>query len=74
MTELTFVQHFRQDTWDPLIYHSVAIANEYELPECFCESDIVIDIGAHIGSFTYAVSNGVQVTFLPWKLIQETIK
>ena len=55
MTELTFVQHFRQDTWDPLIYHSVAIANEYELPECFCESDIVIDIGAHIGSFTYAV-------------------
>lgn len=55
MTEATFVKNFRSDTWDNNIYYSVAIANEYDLPESFSETDIVIDIGAHIGSFTYAV-------------------
>jgi FkbM family methyltransferase len=36
------------------ILHEVAVHNEYRLPEAFAPDDIVIDIGAHIGSFCYA--------------------
>ena len=50
---LTFAKHFRPNTWDENIFNSVAIANEYSLPNDLTEQ-VVIDIGAHIGSFTYA--------------------
>jgi len=55
MLESIFVENFRENTWDSLIYYSVAIANEYQLPDKFSDDDIVVDVGAHIGSFARAV-------------------
>ncbi len=46
--------HTRPGTLDPNIYHEVVIANEYRLPSTFDAEDIVIDVGAHIGSFATA--------------------
>ena len=36
------------------IIHEVAVHNEYRLPDRFAPGDVVIDIGTHIGSFSYA--------------------
>ena len=41
-------------TFDAPIAEAVIVANEYALPEQFDSEDVVIDIGAHIGSFSYA--------------------
>lgn len=50
---------FRPGTQDEAIYHSVVTSNEYRLPERFEPDSIVIDIGAHIGSFGHlALSRG----------------
>ena len=46
---------FRDGTWDEMIWMCVARDNEYLLPSRFQADDVIIDIGAHIGSFTYAV-------------------
>jgi FkbM family methyltransferase len=46
---------FRTGTLDQAIFNGVAARNEYRLPDRFAASDIVIDIGAHIGSFAQAV-------------------
>jgi len=46
--------HFRAGTWDEAIWQSVNLANEYGLPRQFAADDVVIDLGAHIGSFTNA--------------------
>ncbi len=46
---------FRSGTLDQLIFASVVAGNEYRLPERFEPDDVVIDVGAHIGSFAYAV-------------------
>jgi FkbM family methyltransferase len=46
---------FRSGTLDAAIFSAVVGYNEYRLPERFAASDIVIDIGAHIGSFAQAV-------------------
>lgn len=43
---------FRQGTWDENIWNSVVKNNEYGLGQ-FQDYDVVIDIGAHIGGFTY---------------------
>lgn len=47
---------FRPGTMDRNIFRSINYKNynEYRLPETFNSNDIIIDIGAHIGSFTYA--------------------
>ncbi len=45
---------FRPRTWDEGIWQAVAGANEYGLPERFERGSTVIDVGAHIGAFTYA--------------------
>ena len=45
---------FRASTLDRLIFNGVVLHNEYRLPARFQPDDIVIDIGAHIGSFSYA--------------------
>jgi FkbM family methyltransferase len=45
---------FRNDTLDKGIFNGVVIFNEYRLPPSFAPGDIVLDIGAHIGSFAYA--------------------
>lgn len=44
----------RPESWDWGIARAVVVNNEYRLPERFRETDVVIDIGAHIGSFAYA--------------------
>lgn len=49
MTELAFRPH----TWDENIWKSVASENEYDLRGRFEPEDVILDIGAHIGSFAY---------------------
>jgi len=52
---------FRDGTLDQAIFNAVVLFNEYQLPERFAPGDIVIDVGAHIGSFAEAVlSRGCQ--------------
>jgi FkbM family methyltransferase len=46
---------FRNGTLDEAIFNGVAGRNEYRLPDRFASNDIVIDVGAHIGSFAQAV-------------------
>lgn len=46
---------FRSGTLDQAIFDAVVGYNEYRLPERFAAGDIVIDVGAHIGSFAQAV-------------------
>jgi FkbM family methyltransferase len=46
--------HFRPGTEDRLIFDEVVLFNEYQLPETFRPDDIVLDVGAHIGSFCLA--------------------
>jgi FkbM family methyltransferase len=45
---------FRPGTVDRMIYNGVVARNEYHLPDRFTPSDVVIDVGAHIGSFAHA--------------------
>src|SRR4051794_35209267 len=45
---------FRSGTCDYNIFQSINRFNEYRLPERFYHDDIIIDIGAHVGSFTFA--------------------
>ena len=45
---------FRLNTSDCGIFNTVALENEYQLPETLAPDDVVMDVGAHIGSFTYA--------------------
>lgn len=46
--------NFRPGTWDRDIYDCVVRDNEYRLPPSFGPDDVIVDIGAHIGSFAYA--------------------
>ena len=46
---------FRPGTIDRLIFDGVVALDEYRLPERFEPDDVVLDVGAHIGSFAYAV-------------------
>lgn len=45
---------FRPQTLDFDIFNMVYFNNEYQLPTRFEADDIVIDVGAHIGSFAFA--------------------
>ena len=38
-----------------MVFNGVVLHDEYRLPARFAPADIVIDVGAHIGSFAYAV-------------------
>ena len=52
---------FRDGTLDKTIFNLVVLLNEYQLPPRFAPDDIVIDVGAHIGSFAHAaLSRGCQ--------------
>jgi FkbM family methyltransferase len=46
---------FRPGTIDRMIFNGVILHNEYRLPARFRRADVVIDVGAHIGAFAYAV-------------------
>jgi FkbM family methyltransferase len=43
----------RPGTNDDVIYNSVVTRNEYRLPERLAPDAVVIDIGAHVGAFSY---------------------
>jgi FkbM family methyltransferase len=45
---------FRPGTVDRMIFDGVVALDEYRLPGRFEPHDVVVDIGAHIGSFAYA--------------------
>ncbi len=44
---------FRPGTVDRLVFEQVAVYNEYRLPDRMAGA-VVLDVGAHIGSFAYA--------------------
>jgi len=55
-TSRTGVQFYgRPGTEDINVFESVVAHNEYRLPASFRHQDIIIDIGAHVGGFSYAV-------------------
>ena len=45
---------FRPGTCDEEIFRAVVVGNEYRLPDRFETDDIILDVGTHIGSFSYA--------------------
>ena len=45
--------YFRSGTWDENIWLSVARDDEYGLPARLDAADVVLDVGAHIGAFSY---------------------
>lgn len=45
---------FRPNTMDQYVYTQVVTNNEYKLDRGFKPKDIIVDIGGHIGSFSYA--------------------
>jgi FkbM family methyltransferase len=45
---------FRQNACDAAVWASVVDRNEYRLPRRFRPEDVIVDIGAHIGSFSWA--------------------
>lgn len=50
---------FRPDTNDAEVFEAVVARNEYRLPTRFRADTVVLDVGAHIGSFSYlALSRG----------------
>ncbi len=44
----------REGTQDDLIVSQVLHENQYDLPSSFAEEDVILDFGAHIGSFAAA--------------------
>lgn len=44
----------RPGTWDAEIFRAVCLENEYRLPNPLPAGAIVLDVGAHIGSFAFA--------------------
>jgi FkbM family methyltransferase len=45
----------RPGTVDRRLFREVVIQNQYRLPRHFRREDVVLDVGGHVGSFTYAV-------------------
>ena len=61
---MTEAWRFRNGTLDQAIFNGVVVFNEYRLPARFAPGDLVIDVGAHIGSFAQAVlSRGCQKVY-----------
>lgn len=46
--------HARPGTMDAEIYKIVFRSNEYRLPPQFAATDVILDVGAHVGSFSVA--------------------
>jgi FkbM family methyltransferase len=45
----------RPDTLDRRIFRDVIVENEYRLPSQFEPTDVILDVGGHIGTFSHAV-------------------
>lgn len=45
---------FRPKTCDWTVFYSIVGSNEYQLPDSFNDDDVIIDIGVHIGAFSFA--------------------
>jgi FkbM family methyltransferase len=43
----------RDGTWDEAMWSAVVRQNEYQVPERLGEADVVVDVGAHIGCFSW---------------------
>lgn len=44
--------YYRPGTWDSEIYRIVVEFNEYRVPDRFEPTDLIVDVGTHIGSFS----------------------
>jgi len=71
----------RPATSDEAIVRAVVVENEYRLPASFAPQDVVIDIGAHIGSFSWAAASrgaGVVHAYEPdpgnWQRAREVLE
>ena len=54
----------RPGTNDDVIYNNVVRRNEYRLPDRFSPGTVVVDIGVHVGSFSYlALTRGAAVLY-----------
>jgi FkbM family methyltransferase len=47
----------RPDTVDRRLFREVVVNNDYRLPPRFAPDDVILDVGAHTGSFALAVLN-----------------
>jgi FkbM family methyltransferase len=55
---------FRPGTNDEAMFRHLTTNNEYRLPDQFRPEDIVVDVGVHIGGFSYsALSRGARQVF-----------
>ena len=60
----------RPNTSDHNIFRSITEFNEYRLPTTLSKDDVIVDIGTHIGSFSYACAlkgAGRIVSFEAWE-------
>jgi FkbM family methyltransferase len=51
--QISSTPEFRPGTNDEYVWRSVAEGNEYFVPDTLKSTDIVVDVGMHIGSFSY---------------------
>jgi FkbM family methyltransferase len=54
---MTQTWKFRDNTMDRMIFNGVVLFDEYRLPPRFAPDDVVIDVGAHTGSFAHAAAS-----------------
>lgn len=54
---MTETWKFRDNTMDRMIFNGVVLYDEYRLPPRFAPDDVVIDVGAHTGSFAHAAAS-----------------
>jgi FkbM family methyltransferase len=47
------MKHFRRNTWDRAIAGCVIDNNEYHVPDDCSDARLIVDVGAHIGSFSW---------------------
>jgi len=54
VSELPMGWIVRSNTWDRSIYDCVVVENEYDLPDRFEGYDHILDVGCHVGAFSWA--------------------
>ena len=64
----------RGGTCDSKIFNTVVNENQYQLPERFHSTDVVIDVGAHVGSFAYACNKRGARTIVAFEPDNENFK